>query len=150
MFDGFGSFGDTQSGLSLVRARLRVLAEEGIWDASIPRAYYDAFQLAIANGDEERAKVFAERAHAARIIVEGEDSPSTARMKQFAERPTLHSAYNSCSGGLMLRARPPQDVDGGVFDDWLWMEEEGSERSFDSMNSDPIGSALFRSLRRGN
>ena len=49
-------------GLYLVRTILRLLEEEGVWDASVPRAYYDAFQIATANRDDARAKVFAERA----------------------------------------------------------------------------------------
>ncbi|KAF9733861.1 set domain-containing protein 5 [Paraphaeosphaeria minitans] len=57
------------------RRVLELLKEEQIEDARIPRLYYDAFQIAIANGDEARAKVFTERAYATRVILEGEDSP---------------------------------------------------------------------------
>jgi len=46
---------------------LRLLGEEDIIDARVPRLYYDAFQVAIANGDQARARVFAQRAHAARV-----------------------------------------------------------------------------------
>lgn len=38
---------------------LRLLGEEDIIDARVPRLYYDAFQVAIANGDQARARVFA-------------------------------------------------------------------------------------------
>jgi hypothetical protein len=33
------------------------------------------------SGDEARAKVFAERAYAARTVIEGEDSPETMRAR---------------------------------------------------------------------
>jgi hypothetical protein len=48
----------------------RLFREEDICDASIPRAYYDAFQIAIGHGDKARTKIFAERAYMARMIVE--------------------------------------------------------------------------------
>jgi hypothetical protein len=52
---------DHGTGLHLVHMMFRLCEEEGIWDARIPRAYFDAFQIAIVSGDEARAKVFAER-----------------------------------------------------------------------------------------
>ena len=50
-------------------ALLRLLEEEGVADARIPRPYYDALQIVIANGDQARAKAFAERAYAARVVL---------------------------------------------------------------------------------
>ncbi|KAL6858133.1 hypothetical protein ACO1O0_005586 [Amphichorda felina] len=58
-----------------VRKLLRLYREESVEDASVPCAYYDAFQIAKFNGDMARAKVFAERAAATRLILEGDDSP---------------------------------------------------------------------------
>ena len=55
--------GDIKTGLNAVRVLLELLDQEGVTDASIPRAYYDAFQVAIAHGDKARAKIFAERAY---------------------------------------------------------------------------------------
>jgi hypothetical protein len=63
--------GDLENGLHLLREMFRLVREEDICDASISRAYYDAFQIAIGHGDKARAKVFAERAYMARMIVEG-------------------------------------------------------------------------------
>ena len=54
--------GDFETGLNAVRVMLDLLDQEGITDASVPRANYDASQIAIAHGDKARAKVFAERA----------------------------------------------------------------------------------------
>jgi hypothetical protein len=91
--DSIGSsafIGNIETGLNAVRVLLELLDQEGITDASIPRAYYDAFQIAIAHGDEARAKIFAERAYAARVIAEGDDSPETMKLKRLAERPTEH------------------------------------------------------------
>jgi hypothetical protein len=104
--DALGGLGEAISnydaGLHLVRTMLRLFEEEGIWDAGVPRVYYDAFQIAIANRDEARAKIFAERAYAARVIIEGDDSPQAAKLKRLAHRP--------------------------AFDDWLWREHEWSKQ----------------------
>jgi len=52
---------------------LRLQEEERIADARISRLYYDVLQIVIANGDQARAKVFAESAFAVWVILEGED-----------------------------------------------------------------------------
>jgi len=41
---------------------LRFLGEEDVADSRIPRLYYDAFQIAIANGNQARVRAFAQRA----------------------------------------------------------------------------------------
>ena len=60
---------------------LRLLEEEHIVDARIPRLYYDALQTAIANGNPLRGKDFAERLYAARVILESEDSLETNQVE---------------------------------------------------------------------
>jgi hypothetical protein len=75
---------DHETGLHLVHMMFRLFEEEGIWDARIPRAYFDAFQLQSQAG---------ERAYAARTVIEGEDSPETMRLKRLAKHSTEHSLY---------------------------------------------------------
>jgi hypothetical protein len=87
----------------------RLFDEEGIWDASIARAYKDAYDIArcIENGGESRARVFAERTYAARCVAEGNDSPVAQKMKQAAEE--------------LSSAKMPQGMNDGEFENWLWM-----------------------------
>jgi hypothetical protein len=59
--------------------------EEGIWDASIARAYKDAYDITTENGDESRAGVFAQRVYGTRRLIEGNDSPVMVKMKQAAD-----------------------------------------------------------------
>ena len=82
------------------------LFEEGIWDGRIPRAYKDAYDIAIESGDEPRARIFAERTYDARRLIEGDDSPVTIKMKRVA-------------GGISADA--PQGLGGVGFENWLWM-----------------------------
>ena len=104
-------------------ALLRLLEEERIADARIPRLYYDALQIVIANGDQARAKVFAERAYAARVILEGEDSPETIRLKGLAERPADHRLYGTSMRWKQALKKVPQGLSEQEFDDWLWKKE---------------------------
>ncbi|KXH60739.1 hypothetical protein CSAL01_09364 [Colletotrichum salicis] len=67
-----------------------LMEEEGIADARIPRLYYDAFQIVIANGDEARARIFAERASVERLIMEGSDSAVVHRLNKYAANPSSH------------------------------------------------------------
>ncbi|KAK3984905.1 SET domain-protein [Cladorrhinum sp. PSN332] len=71
--------------LQLVRSVLDLSREEGIWGASIGRAYYDAYQIAVHFTDEPRAKVYAQRTWEARCVAEGEDSPTAVKMKRAVE-----------------------------------------------------------------
>src|SRR6266566_5006331 len=52
------------------------------FNASIARAYKDAYDIAIQNGDESRARIFAERTYDARRLIEGDDSPVAMKMKR--------------------------------------------------------------------
>jgi hypothetical protein len=124
------------AGLHLVRTMFQLLEEEGVWDAGVPRAYYDAFQIAIANGDEARAKIFAERSYAARVIIEGDDSPEAAKLKQLADRPTQHRLYKAYVESQQGTS-PPQEMDELEFDDWLWREKEWPKHLATSNVNDP-------------
>jgi hypothetical protein len=42
--------------------------KEGVWDASLARAYKDAFDIAAENEDESRAQIFAKRAYDTRRL----------------------------------------------------------------------------------
>lgn len=99
---------------------LTLLKEENITDPRVARLWYDAFQIAIANGDEARAKLFAERAYTERVIVEGEDSPDTARMKQFAARPASHRLYGTTMKWRRPAEKIPQGMSEEEFENWLW------------------------------
>ncbi|KAF7514238.1 hypothetical protein GJ744_000008 [Endocarpon pusillum] len=98
--------------LHLLHMMFGLFEEEGIWDASIARAYNDAYEIATANEDESRARVFAERTYDARRLIEGDDSPVTVKMKQAAEK---------------LSAQTPQGMNEAELENWLWMLNGASE-----------------------
>ena len=92
--------------LNLLHTMFLLFDEEGIWDGLIPRAYKDAYEIATENGDKLRAQVFAQRTYDARRLIEGDDSPTTIKMKRAAEE---------------LSVETPQGLSGTEFENWLWM-----------------------------
>ncbi|KAK8051478.1 SET domain-containing protein 5 [Apiospora rasikravindrae] len=100
--------------------KLRLLREEGITDAWVSRAYHDAFQIAIANGDQARAKVFAERDYEATVAYEGKDSPEAAQTMNWVKNPKAHPLY---SGKLQWKQgvdKIPKDLSAEEFEKWLF------------------------------
>ena len=62
--DGVGIVATPLACLKKAREMLRLLDEERLGGSTVPRMYYDALQVAVANVDQARAKVFAERWYA--------------------------------------------------------------------------------------
>ncbi|KAK6819646.1 hypothetical protein PG987_016129 [Apiospora arundinis] len=106
--------------------KLALLREEGITDAWVSRAYHDAFQIAIANGDQARAKVFAERDYEATVACEGKDNPEAAQTMQWVKSPKAHPLY---SGKLQWKQgvdKIPKDLSEDEFEKWLFrLPKEG-------------------------
>jgi hypothetical protein len=103
-----------------VRNLLNLLFEENITDSRVPRAYYDAFQIAIAHGDQARAKVFAERAFKLRLQCEGDDSPEVSRLKALVKSPKDHRLYGTTTLWKKSTKMIPKNLDEAAFDAWLW------------------------------
>ncbi len=91
-------------------------------DARLPRAYYDAFQTAIAHGDQARAKTFAERAYAARLCCEGKDSPATLQMKLLAESSKSHRLFGMSKKWRQNETRISKGLEDEEFEKWVWRQ----------------------------
>jgi hypothetical protein len=103
---------EAKKALHLLHTMFGLFAEEGIWDASIARAYKDAYEIATEDDDNPRARVFAERAYDARRLIEGDDSPTTVKMKKAVED---------------LSVQAPPGLSEAGFEGWLWMLKGASE-----------------------
>ncbi|KAL8356723.1 hypothetical protein RB601_001843 [Gaeumannomyces tritici] len=122
--DGIQITASPLQALHNVRKLLKLFEEEGLQDASVSRAYYDAFQIAVVHGDRARARVFGERAAATRAIVEGDDSPTVRRMKDQARDPTRHPTYGHSSRWQTSTDDIPSSLSAEDFETWLWREEK--------------------------
>lgn len=64
--------------LRYVDQQIRLYNEQGPNDNGLPRAFIGAAQVAIANGDLARARIFAERAVFGWIVLGGDDDSQVA------------------------------------------------------------------------
>ncbi|EHK40673.1 uncharacterized protein TrAtP1_013336 [Trichoderma atroviride] len=111
---------DYEDALTLTRGMLTAFEKEGACDVRFPSVYLTAFQVAIKNGDTARAKIFVERAYAARVLVEGDDSPEAEKVAALVEQPTLHPLYKPSDD--VSEVEIPQGVSEAEFEDWLWQQ----------------------------
>ena len=119
-----------------VRKLLALLDNEGIADASVPRAYYDAFQIAVMHGDLARASIFAERAASTRIVMEGKDSPTVHKMERYAKNPSEHSAYGYTGKWRTAMVDIPTGLDKNAYEGWFWKEEQVSDGQYANLRSE--------------
>lgn len=119
-----------------VHKLLDLVHDEGFADASVPRAYYDAFQIAITHGDIARARVFAERAASTREILEGNDSPTVQRMKSLATNPTQHLAHGLSQKWRTTGDDVPKELANDEFERWLWRENTTQVSQYADLRSE--------------
>ena len=110
--------------LRYVDEQICLYNEQGPNDAGLPRAFLDAAQIAIANGDLARARIFAERAVLGWIVQEGDDSPKVLQNRALSDDPSKHELF-----GLSVRWKTavdsiPQVLDSKEFEDWPWRREK--------------------------
>ena len=84
------------------------------------RAYYDALQICITHSDQARASVFAERGYQCRILIEGEDSPATLKLKDLKENPARHRNFGTSSRWKTAKRLVPKGLEVSMFEEWLW------------------------------
>ncbi|KAI9766958.1 MAG: hypothetical protein M1839_004666 [Geoglossum umbratile] len=106
--------------LSQVHRLFELLEEEGICDIRIARACFNAFQIAAVAGDKARAKVFAERAYAARKVLAGDDNPKTIEFKHLAKQPVDYHLYGESMACYDDSWEAPQGIYGEELENWLW------------------------------
>ncbi|CZR56199.1 uncharacterized protein PAC_06087 [Phialocephala subalpina] len=122
---------------------------EGLVDASVPRAYYDAFQIAITHGDITRAKVSAERAASTREILVGNDSPMVQRMKSLARNLSQHMADGYSMKWRTAEDDIPRELSKNEFEPWLWKKEIAEVPQYADLRSETAFPA-FDSLLEEN
>ena len=124
--------------LRYVDERVR-LYNEGPGDAGLPRAYLDAAQIAIANGDLARGHIFAERAVEGWRTAYGSDCKEVIEYSPLARNPAKLPLYGLSMKWKTSSDEVPNDLDMNDFEDWLWKREkpkkpEDSEQLADLRN----------------
>ncbi|KAH8586705.1 hypothetical protein B0O99DRAFT_695223 [Bisporella sp. PMI_857] len=70
--------------------------------------------------DKARAKVFAERAYAARKVLAGDENPTTIEFKHFAKQPVDYHLYGKRMKCYDDSREAPRGIYGEELENWLW------------------------------
>jgi hypothetical protein len=110
--------------LHYVDERVRLYDEQGPGNFGLPRAYLDAAQLTIANGDLARGRVFAERAVEGLRTALGSDSKEVIKHGALARNPEKFQLYGNSFKWKTSPDEVPQGLGSNDFEDWLWRREK--------------------------
>ncbi|KAH8699373.1 hypothetical protein GQ44DRAFT_753649 [Phaeosphaeriaceae sp. PMI808] len=110
--------------LRYVDERVRLYNKQGPGNSGLPRAYLDAAQIAIANGDLARGRIFAERAVEGWLTAYGSDSKEVIDHGSLARNPAKLQLYGLCMKWKTSLDEVPQGLDPNDFEDWLWRREK--------------------------
>ena len=106
--------------LCYVDQQVRLYNEQGPDDAGLPRAFLDAAQIVIANGDLARGRIFAERAVSGWWTALGGDSMEVIEHGTLARDPSKHKLYGLSMEWRTTVDEAPRGLDPSNFEDWLW------------------------------
>ncbi len=123
LIDRDGMMGILSAPLQILRyvdQQICLYNEQGPDDNGLPRAFFDAAQVAIANGDLARAQIFVERAVLGWIVLDGDDSPKVVKYRALTQDPSKHELYGLSMKWKTAGDEIPQGLDAKEFEDWLW------------------------------
>jgi hypothetical protein len=110
--------------LSYFDQQVRLYDEQGREDVGFAQALVNAAQLAIANSDLARGRIFAERAASVWKTTLGGDSAEAIKHEALAQDP---SRYELCGISMKWKTNvyeAPQGLEPSDFEDWLWRREK--------------------------
>ncbi|CAA9960698.1 SET domain-containing protein [Pyrenophora teres f. maculata] len=104
--------------------RVRLYNEHGPGNSGLPRAYLDATQIAIANGDLARGRIFAERAVEGWRTAYGSDSKEVMEYSSIVRNPAKLQLYRLSMRWETSLHEAPRGLKSNDFEDWLWRREK--------------------------
>lgn len=110
--------------LRYVDQQVGLYNEQGPDDAGLPRAFLDAAQIAIANGDLARGRIFAERAVSGWWTSHGGDSMEVMEHGTLARDPSKHKLSGISMKWKTTVDEAPLGLEPSDFEDWLWKREK--------------------------
>jgi hypothetical protein len=116
--------------LRYVDQQVRLYNDQGPEDVGLPRAFLDAAQIAIANGDLARGRIFIKMALSGWRTSCGEDSTKFIEHRALAQEPSKHELYAiSKRMGIPMKwstkvDEAPHGLEPNDFEDWLWKRKK--------------------------
>ncbi|KAI8623900.1 heterokaryon incompatibility protein-domain-containing protein [Xylariaceae sp. FL1651] len=98
--------------------------EHGREDVGLAQTFVNAAQLAIANSDLARGRVFAERAASVWKMTLGGDSKQAIKHGALAQDPSNYELFGISTKWKTKVNEVPQGLEPGDFEDWLWKREK--------------------------
>ncbi|WEW59762.1 hypothetical protein PRK78_005242 [Emydomyces testavorans] len=126
LIGGRGIDGILSSPLQILRyvdQQVQLYNKQGPDDAGLPRAFLDAAQIAIANGDLARGRIFAERAVSGWQTMGGDDSSEVIEHGALVQDPSKLPLYGLSNKWRTTVDEVPCNLEPGDFEDWLWRRE---------------------------
>lgn len=110
--------------LRYVDQQVRLYNQQGPHYSGLSRAFLDAAQIAIANGDLARGRIFAERAVSGWRTAFGSDSTQVIKHEALAQDPSKHMLYGHSMKWKTAVDDAPCGLEPNDFEDWLWKREK--------------------------
>jgi hypothetical protein len=110
--------------LSHVDEQVQLWNQQTSNEVGLVRAYPDAVQISIANGDLARGRVFANRALALYRTALGDDSPEVIQYNELVRDPATHNYYGMSMKWKTMPDDVPQGLEPMDFEDWLWKRKK--------------------------
>ena len=110
--------------LRYVDEQVRLYNEQREGDSGLSRAYFDAAQIVIANGDLARGRIFAERAVEGWRTAQGSDSEEVIKHGVIAKNPSKLQIYGISMRWKTSAHEIPEGLNQVDFEDWLWRREK--------------------------
>lgn len=118
-----GLLSPAQRMLSYVDEQVQLWNEPTPDIIGLARAYPDAFEISIANGDLARARIFAKRCLSLYRITGGDDSPEVPQYSELVQDPKRHRYYGMSMKWKTTLDEVPQGLGTEEFEDWLWKKK---------------------------
>ncbi|KAI1144792.1 heterokaryon incompatibility protein-domain-containing protein [Nemania diffusa] len=104
--------------------QVHLYLDQGREDVGFAQVFVNAAQLAIANSDLARGRIFAEKATSVWKTTVGDDDPQAIKHDALAQDP---SKYELCGVSMKWKTKVdevPQGLEPSDFEDWLWRREK--------------------------
>ncbi|CZR64408.1 uncharacterized protein PAC_14306 [Phialocephala subalpina] len=127
VIDRLGTEGILVSPLRTLRyfdQQVRLYNEQGREDVGFAQAFVNAAQLAIANSDLARGRIFAERAASVWKTTIGGDSKQAIKHGALAQDSSKYELYGISMKWKTKVDEAPRGLELGGFEDWLWKREK--------------------------
>jgi hypothetical protein len=110
--------------LGYVDQQVRLYNQQGPDDAGLPRDFLDAAQIAIANGDLARGRIFVEKFVSGWCTAHGDDNSEVIKNETVARDPSKHELHVISMKWKTTVDEVPRGLEPNDFEDWLWKREK--------------------------